>query len=754
MIRKILSAALAAVIFCTSTGCDTPLFTKDKPLTASETAMRMGMGLNLGNTMEAYEATDCDKTYYEWIPVIGDDRPIDYETCWGAVETTQEVINGIKAEGFDTVRIPVFWGNMMANDGTYTINDEYIARVKEIVEYCCNADLYAVINIHHFDEFIIRRNSDDECVEIFTNLWTQIAEYFKDCPYTVVFEGYNEYLGGNRFDENGELSELSEAEGFAMTNTLNQTFVDAVRATGGKNAERVLIVSGYWTNIDKTTSPEFVMPTDIVADRLMVSVHYVDNMMYWTNRIGGDDWVKYIDDQIGKLRAAFSDRNIPVFVGETSVNYPRSNFDRNAGYSKSPECVDYVLRMLLINGFVPVIWDVNDNFYSRTQYRIKSGADRMVIRKIANELHGVTEDMNSIDFTDVVDPVELLDMGSRTTMEYVRDMGIGINLGNTFDCMGDWYSTGGTPGEVERAWGSPTITQEMIQGYADAGFGVMRLPVSWASLMDPEGNIDPAFLDRIDEVVGWILDSGMYCILNSHHDGWSEKFPEDYDKAMKIYENVWTQISRRFNKYGEKLMFESMNEVGFDSIWNQYAGTEGKQEAYDIFNAINQKFVDVVRGSGANNEKRHLLIASYWTSVERACDPMFILPDDPAGRMAVSVHYYGPSTLTLLTHDADWGKARTDWGSEADYEELNMWFDMLTEHFISKGIPVIVGEFGCFGGNKTLETRVQWMMDVANASYSRQICPVLWDTPGGEYMRSICTFKNPEFIESLVGIAE
>lgn len=314
MTKSIIAAVMAVIMMFTSTSCKNNAPT-EHIITATEAAKSMGIGLNLGNTMEAYEATDCEKITYEWIPVVGENRPVDYETCWGAVPTTQEVINGIKAEGFDTVRIPVFWGNMMANDGTYTINSEYIGRVKEIVDYCCNAGLYTVINIHHFDEFIIRRNSTEKCSEIFTNLWTQIAEYFKDYPYTVVFEGYNEYLGGNRFNESGRLVELSEQEGFSMTNTLNQSFVDAVRATGGKNAERVLIVSGYWTNIDKTTSPEFVMPTDTVSDRLMVSVHYVDNMMYWINKIGGDDWVNYVDDQIAKLNEAFTQKNIPVFVG-------------------------------------------------------------------------------------------------------------------------------------------------------------------------------------------------------------------------------------------------------------------------------------------------------------------------------------------------------------------------------------------------------------------------------------------------------
>lgn len=345
-------------------------------------------------------------------------------------------------------------------------------------------------------------------------------------------------------------------------------------------------------------------------------------------------------------------------------------------------------------------------------------------------------------------------MGTRTTQEFVRDMGMGINLGNTFDCTADCYPWG-TPDFIETAWGSPIITQAMIQGYADAGFGVMRLPVSWAGLMDADsGYILPSMLERIDEVIGWIIDSGMYCILNTHHDGWPEKFTEDRDHAMQVYENVWIQLANYYNKYGEELMFESMNEVGFDDIWNQYAGTDGKEEAYEIFNAINQKFVDVVRGSGGNNERRHLLIASYWTSIERACEPEFVFPNDPAERSAISVHYYGPSTLTLLTSDASWGKARTDWGSDEDYAELNMYMDMMKENYVDKGIPVIVGEYGCFGNNKTREVREQWMMDVANASYDRQMCPILWDTPGGEFNRRTQVFENPEFIERLVNIAK
>lgn len=350
---------------------------------AADIAAAMGIGLNLGNTMEAYNAANCEKASYEWIPVIGLNTPQNYETCWGAVVTTQEVINGIKEAGFDTVRIPVFWGNMMENDGTWTINPEYIARVKEIVDYCMNADLYAVINIHHFDEFIIRRHTTEECAEIFTTLWTQIADYFKDYPSTLVFEGFNEYLGGSQFNSYGRLTDLSKPKAYEMTNTLNQAFVNAVRRTGGNNGGRVLIVSGYWTNIDNTTSDKFIMPADPAPNRLMVSVHYVDNSMYWSNQIGGTAWVNYIDNQCNKLIKAFTEKNIPVFLGETTSRYPQSNFAKNAERATSSECLEYVLSKLIDCGFVPVLWDVNDNFYSRTLYKVKDEADAEVIRNLA-----------------------------------------------------------------------------------------------------------------------------------------------------------------------------------------------------------------------------------------------------------------------------------------------------------------------------------------------------------------------------------
>lgn len=387
--KRLFSLILCAVMLLT-VGCaaDTPAKNDEviKELTAWDVAKEMGLGISLGNTMEAYDASNCDKIYYEWIPTIGDNTPEDYETCWGAVPTTQKVIDGMRDCGFNTVRIPVFWGNMMENDGTWTINKDYIKRIKEIVDYCEKAGVYSVINIHHFDEFIIRRNDLESCKEIFTTLWTQIADYFKDYPHTVVFEGYNEYLGGSQFNENGDLVDQGDPKAYLMTNVLNQAFVDAVRATGGNNADRVLVVSGYWTNIDKTTSDQFVMPTDTVKDKLMVSVHYVDNAMYWGKRIGTQQWLDYIDDQCGRLKRAFTDKGIPVFLGECAAGYPDENIGGDAIHKESSECLEIIISEIVDYGFVPVIWDVNDNFYSRTEFKIKDEANAKVVEKILKKL--------------------------------------------------------------------------------------------------------------------------------------------------------------------------------------------------------------------------------------------------------------------------------------------------------------------------------------------------------------------------------
>lgn len=351
------------------------------------------------------------------------------------------------------------------------------------------------------------------------------------------------------------------------------------------------------------------------------------------------------------------------------------------------------------------------------------------------------------------------DMRDMTTMEIVRDMGVGINLGNTFESCGDWIAQwgDGTPKSYETAWGSPEITQDMIQGYADEGFGVIRIPVAWSNMMGENYTISSEYLARVKQVVDWSLDTGMYVILNIHYDnGWWSDFPTKKDECMKKYTRVWEQLTDAFGDYDDKLMFESLNEEGgWDSVWNQWNGTEDqKKQSYALLNEINQKFVDIVRSSGKNNAERHLLIAGYKTDVALTCDPLFEMPKDSAGRCAVSVHYYTPSPFAILEEDADWAKMRSTWGTDEDFKELNNNMTMLKTTFIDNGIPVIIGEYGCPKKNKDADSVRLFLSSVCETAYENQLCPVLWDINELHYDRNNCKMYDEELKNSIMSVVE
>lgn len=349
------------------------------------------------------------------------------------------------------------------------------------------------------------------------------------------------------------------------------------------------------------------------------------------------------------------------------------------------------------------------------------------------------------------------DMRDMTTMELVQDMGLGINLGNTFESCGSWISDSSVT-NYETGWGSPVVTEEMIKGYKDCGFGVLRVPVAWSNMMGEDYTIEPTYLARVKQVVDWAIDSDLYVIMNIHWDGgWFERFGKDEDReeCFYKYERIWDQLSEEFKSYSDKLMFESLNEEGgWDEIWNRYSKQGDKERSYGLLNEINQKFVDIVRDSGGNNKKRHLLIAGYFTDIELTCDEAFKMPDDPAGRCAVSVHYYTPSTFAILEEDADWGKARTEWGSESDIAELNKYMDMMKTTFIDNGVPVIIGEYGTSTKNKTPEMIRKYLSSVCEAGYTRGMCPVLWDITDVFYDRHTMGFKDPQLLEELMAVKE
>ena len=336
-----------------------------------------------------------------------------------------------------------------------------------------------------------------------------------------------------------------------------------------------------------------------------------------------------------------------------------------------------------------------------------------------------------------------------STAQVVKEMGVGWNLGNTLEACGSWI-TGSSVENYETAWGNPVTTKEMIDGIAGAGFKSVRIPVAWSNMMAEDYTIDASLISRVKEVTGYVLDNDMYAIINIHWDGgWISKADEDHDGTLEKYKAVWKQVTAEFSDYSDKLIFESLNEEGvYENTWNRYSNAGDKEKAFGLLNELNQTFVDLVRESGGNNAKRHLLIAGYATDVDLTCDPAFKMPADPQNRCAVSVHYYTPSTFAILTEDADWGKARSSWGSTKEINELNGYMDKLKTTFVDKGVPVIIGEFGTTTTNKEPESVRLYLRSVAQAAWDRDMCPMLWDN-GEHYDRSTCKFRDEELLRGL-----
>lgn len=319
-------------------------------------------------------------------------------------------------------------------------------------------------------------------------------------------------------------------------------------------------------------------------------------------------------------------------------------------------------------------------------------------------------------------------------------MGLGWNLGNQLEA-----SSGGLPSET--CWGNPEITKELIDTIKAQGFKTVRIPVSYLDMIGdgPDYKIDTDWLDRVQEVVDYVVNNDMFAIVNMHGDGYYTVdhswllCAEDDDKQTEIkdkYGKVWTQIADRFKDYDQHLIFESMNE----EFNNDYGKPDEK--AYDNINAYNQIFVDSVRATGSNNEKRWLLLPGWNTNIEYTAgdDYNFKIPTDKGckadgKRIMISVHYYDPFNFTIdenKTAKTQWGKYAVknydNWGQE-DYVDSQM--ALLNEKFVSQGYPVVIGEFGAQDKTEKFadynEFRRYWSEYLIKAAKKNGVVCVYWD---------------------------
>ena len=294
----------------------------------------------------------------------------------------------------------------------------------------------------------------------------------------------------------------------------------------------------------------------------------------------------------------------------------------------------------------------------------------------------------------------------------VKHMKVGWNLGNTLDAHNGQRVT--DPKVSEIMWGQPVTTPELMQMMKEVGFGAIRVPVTWYPHMDGNNKVDAAWMKRVHEIVDYVISTGMYCILNVHHDtgadsdntkSWLKADQTVYNQQKARYEYLWQQIAEEFKDYGERLLFESYNEM-LDT-YNSWCfasfaapGQYNASVATSAYNAINsyaQSFVNTVRATGGNNAKRNLIVNTYgacngsgtWNShLQDPLKQMKLPTDITEGHIIFQVHAY-PNVVDL----------------SSAMKEVDQIFRDLNTYLVQKGAPVVIGEWGTSSGNDYIERR-------------------------------------------------
>ncbi len=339
------------------------------------------------------------------------------------------------------------------------------------------------------------------------------------------------------------------------------------------------------------------------------------------------------------------------------------------------------------------------------------------------------------------------EMRDITSFELLDEITVGWNLGNTLDAH-DATKPNPTPERQETCWGNPKTTEEMILAVKDKGFNTIRVPVTWYPQLGaaPDYKINEAWLDRVQEVVDYVVGNDMYCIINLHHENWHFPSYDNLDAAKGQLIAVWTQIADRFSGYDEHLLFEGMNEprmVGTSKEW-----TGGDAESRDVINQLNAAFVETIRKSGDNNPKRHLLIPTYAASSTMQTINDFIVPEDD--RIIISVHAYTPYNFALNA------KGTFEFDPAKDGAEIDALMQLIKDYYHGRNYPAIIGEFGARNKYNT-DDRCEWASYYVGAATKNNIRCIWWDngafTSGeafGLLKRSTLTWEYPEIVEAMM----
>jgi len=337
-----------------------------------------------------------------------------------------------------------------------------------------------------------------------------------------------------------------------------------------------------------------------------------------------------------------------------------------------------------------------------------------------------------------------------SSKDLIKDIKIGWSLGNTLDahCL-DTLDYNEDQLASETCWGNPKTTPELFEKLTETGFNAFRIPTTWSGHFGdgPDYKIDNSWMKRVHEVVDYAIKTDSYVILNIHHETWNHAFKKNLESAKVILVAIWKQIAAEFADYDEHLIFEGLNEPRKVDDPNEWNG--GDSEGWDFVNEMNDLFVKTIRETGGNNALRHLMIPTYAASVNDGAINNYKYPsgDD---KLIVSVHSYTPYNFALNTGEG----AITEF---KDTSEIDWAMNNIKKAFISKNIPVIIGEFGAMNRDNELE-RAKWAEYYVKSAKSIGVPCVLWDNGifegDGERFgiidRSNLTITYPDLVKGLM----
>lgn len=393
---------------------------------------------------------------------------------------------------------------------------------------------------------------------------------------------------------------------------------------------------------------------------------------------------------------------------------------------------------------------------------------------VANEMEEKTEEMitdveinssGDLAGTELNEPV-MSDAG-----DFVRNMKIGWNLGNTLDASSDRNKEDELAYESD--WCGIVTTKEMVDAIKDAGFRTMRIPVSWHNHVSQDSSytISEVWMNRVQEVVDYAINNDMYVIINIHHDNSTDyMYPsQEYLEQSKAYvTSIWTQVAERFADYDEHLIMEGLNEprlVGTNNEWWLDFNNQQCVEAVQCINELNQVFVDAVRASGGYNKERYLLVPGYAASLQGATNEHFVLPrdiEDNSNKIMVEVHAYIPYHFALEAASESGSTDRWSADNASDTAEIDGMMDTLYERYVQKGIGVVIDEFGARDKGGNIEARTEFAAYYVEAARKRGITCCWWDNNAfsgsgenfGIFRRRVCKFLYPELVEGMMKACE